>query len=341
MLLWMHWRSVPEVASVRVMRHRRHGRLCLGWLLLASVGLLPPLSLTVAADPAQQAQVQLAVPAGESGLQQWAIVGDERIQEASGLAWSQLHRDACWIHNDSGDKPRLFLVNRDGSTRAVVTVADAEAYDWEDMCAFTRDGNAWLLVGDIGDNARRRGLPGQGGLPPCRLLLLRETPLPATGDKPAAVRWSVHSTLEFTWEGGPRDCESLAVDVRDNRILLVSKSQPLSCGLYHLPLRLEPGRQTAVARQLTSASIPFATAMDVSPAGDRMVIVTPLTGLLVTRQGTQSWADALSQNAQVLQLPPRRQGETVCFLPDGRSVLLNSEGVHQPLWHLTLPAPPN
>ena len=37
------------------------------------------------------------------------IVRDPLILEASGLAVSRTTKDAVWIHNDSGDVPRLFL----------------------------------------------------------------------------------------------------------------------------------------------------------------------------------------------------------------------------------------
>jgi len=48
--------------------------------------------------------------------EQIAVVQDKRIDECSGLASSDLKSDAVWIHNDSGDKPRLFLVGLNGET---------------------------------------------------------------------------------------------------------------------------------------------------------------------------------------------------------------------------------
>ncbi len=84
-------------------------------------------------------------------------VEDPELNEASGLAMSLQHKDAVWIHNDSGDTARLFLVGLDGKTRAVVHLNQHKPLDWEDMCSLEIDGQAWLLIGDIGDNSRTRG----------------------------------------------------------------------------------------------------------------------------------------------------------------------------------------
>ncbi len=274
-----------------------------------------------------------------SGLTQAGIVNDDRITEASGLAASGIFRDACWMHNDSGDEARLFLVSLDGATRAVVELAGQKAYDWEDMCSFTIDGVSWLLVADIGDNARKRGNGKKNGLPACQLLLLKELPLPGRA-KPGKVTWNVHATIEFSFEDGPRDCESVAVDTTSKKILLLSKSFPLDCGLYELPLNLHKGNVTQIARRIAKPGVPFATAMDISPQGDRMVIASMLTGALIERRANEDWAAACQRPAVILQLPVRKQGETVCFMPDGNSILLNSEGRQQPLWKLELPKRP-
>lgn len=274
--------------------------------------------------------------------EQLALVADKDLEEVSGLAASGLFPDCCWMHNDSGDSARLFLVRFDGSTRAVVRVRDTRPYDWEDLCSFTQDGASWLLIGDIGDNARRRGSSGPNALPPCRLLLLKEQPLPeAKKDQPARAEWTAHAEIEFSFEDGPLDCESLAVDVENQVILLLSKSQPLTCGLYQLPLSLTSGRRTQVAKRISSVGVPFATAMDMAPSGRQLAIVTMLNGMLVTRLDGETWSQACQRPQQVLNLPPRKQGESVCFSANGDSLLLNSEGVNQPLWKLSLGVPPH
>ena len=280
------------------------------------------------------------VAAGDASLrrsdtaQQLAVVQDRRIPEASGMALSRLRPDHVWMHNDSGDTARLFLVGLNGITHSVVQLDAAMPHDWEDLCSFEQDGIRWLLVGDVGDNDRRRGR--RGGLPVCRLLLIQELPLPDASEQ-KTHRWKVHATIEFEFEDGPRDCESVGVDFRGGKILLVCKSQPLACGLYSLPLITEPGRHSARAVRIATIGVPFATAMDVSRDGRSLVIVTPFSGILIRRHAEESWSDACRRPGTHLTLPPRKQGETVCFGPDETFVLLNSEGIRQPLWRLDLP----
>ena len=88
---------------------------------------------------------------------QIAIVQDKDIDECSGIAASYQHPDMLWMHNDSGDKANLYLVDLNGKTRAKVRLQDVDPFDWEDMCSFQADGVSWLLIGDVGDNSRNRG----------------------------------------------------------------------------------------------------------------------------------------------------------------------------------------
>jgi len=263
---------------------------------------------------------------------QLAVVEDERLTESSGLAVSYTHPDAVWIHNDSGDKPRLFLVGLNGHTRAVVNVEGVDDFDWEDMCSFQIDGQSWLLIGDIGDNARERGARN----PECRLYLLKEPVVPRANGTPT-MRWNVTAGISFDFEDGRFDCEALAVDVMRREILLLTKSLPQDGGLYRIPLDLSDAKQKHTAKLVARPFIPFATALDVSADGRAMIVGSMLNGLLIRRTEDQTWADAFREPATPLDLPPRKQGETICFDRDGKSVFLNSEKVRQPLWRLTLP----
>lgn len=270
-------------------------------------------------------------------LQPLCVVEFDQINEASGLAISRKNENAVWIHNDSGDTPRLFLVGIDGVCRAIVTLPDAEAVDWEDMCSFEANGESWLLIGDIGDNDRKRSLSRN----PCRLYLLKE-PRIAPGNGLPTTTWNVSAVVEFEYEDGPWNCEGLAVDTQLNRIVLLTKAAPHKCALFSMPLNLQDAKQTAVARRDVSLSVPFATGIDISPDGTSLAIATMLNGLEIRRTSGQSWADAVTQTTSpiVFALPPRRQGETICFDVTGKYLFLNSEGVAQPLWRMPNPPQP-
>jgi hypothetical protein len=276
----------------------------------------------------------LQSPVNEAGeAKELCRIRDEEITEASGLAASRANPECFWIHNDSGDKPRLFLVDAKGTTRLIASVQNAEAYDWEDLCSFEKEGKSYLLIGDTGDNGRVR----KGKDNACRLYLVEE-PKTELEKKTRSVKLPVVSEIEFTYPGGPVDCESLAVDTEKNLILLVSKTDPFQCQVFSIPLELSPKKRKVEATSVRKIGMAWATAMDVSPDGRTMVIVNPLSGVLVERQKDEAWSDAFARQALPLTLPVRRQGETVCFSTDGRRLFLNSEGQGEPLWVMPVPS---
>ena len=271
--------------------------------------------------------------------EQICVISDPRIGESSGLARSQRQPDAVWIHNDSGDTARLFLVGLDGKTRGVFHLADVPMpVDWEDMCGFTFNGEPWMMVGDVGDNATNRHLvtPDEGPERACRLLLFHE---PALQDLSEQDSVRVHTAILFEYEDGPRNCESVAVDTERGEILLVSKSKstPLDCGMYSIPLTLEQGTTTAVARRIASLDIPSATAMDIAPDSHRLVIISYRGASVVDRKADEGWGEAKDGALRFLGLPEQENGETVCFGRSRDELFLNSEHVGQPLWRLKIP----
>ncbi len=263
-----------------------------------------------------------------------AVVKDDDINESSGLAISYLNPGHIWIHNDSGDKPDLYLVGMDGKTKAVLRLRDVEPYDWEDMCSFIVNGESWLMIGDIGDNGRDRG---KKKTPKCRLLLVKEPRLnlPLKDEK---LKCDITAEIEFEYEDGRWDCEGLAVDVERKEIVLLTKSKPQDCGLYVLPLDLRTTKQRLITRRVASPFVLFATALDISADGRTMAIGTMLNGVVVSRSATESWTTACSRPGRVVSLPPRKQGETICFDQTGRWLYLNSESKEQPLWRMPVPA---
>ena len=278
-------------------------------------------------------------PASEAapppGSRELCVISDERIKESSGIALSRRQPDAVWIHNDSGDAARFFFVGLDGKTRGVVRLRAVRPLDWEDMCAFVADQTPWLLAGDIGDNEHNRSLTGKGRRA-CCLLLFPEPEMKDASEREAEAP----TVIQFEYEDGPRNCESVAVDAARGEILLVSKSKggPSGiAGVYRMPLTLAAGTTTATAQRIAGLDVAMITAMDISPDGRRMVILAPGSALCVDRDENEAWGDALKRPPRIIPLPKRKNGETVCFGRDRNELLLNSEYAGQPLWSVTRP----
>jgi hypothetical protein len=259
-----------------------------------------------------------------------AVVADKRIRESSGLARSYLQPDLLWTHNDSGDVSRLFLIDLSGETRATIMLDGAEAVDWEDMCAFQRDGKDFLLIGDVGDNRRRRKSVS---------LYLLEEPHLDPYSKRNPDRASVSLTFRVVYADGPQDCESLAVHASTGKAYLVSKNWTSTCVVHEVAMPVTAVEQPLVAKRIATLPILGATAMDISPDGRRAVIQTYFDAYEYSRLDDESWAEAFAGQPRQLRMPRRRQGETVCYGADGKTLFLLEEADSPTLW--TVPADPD
>ncbi len=252
-------------------------------------------------------------------------IGDREIQESSGLACSILHKGHFWTHNDSGDKSRLFLLGPTGETKAVVTVKASKSSDWEDMASFKLDGKAHLLVADVGNNLLKRDV--------VQLYLLPEPADILSSEVPLKISVKPTRTIHFRYEDGPKNCESVAVDVTGGRILLVSKENT-TCSVYELPLRADGKEEVLTAKRIATLPVSTATGMSMSADGSRVMIVNYLVGHEFMRASGETWASAFGRRPVMVALPLRKQGEAVCYGADGRTLYLSSEGASQPIWEI-------
>lgn len=253
-------------------------------------------------------------------------LADREIKESSGLAASRTVEGVFWTHNDSGDEARLFAVDREGQTRATFRLEGVEADDWEDMCAFTWRERSYLLVADTGDNDSNRQQV---------LLHLLEEPrsLPPAGATGTSLR--VRQTLRVRYEDGPHDSEGVGVDGTTGTVLLVTKERTGGKPRVFTFDLTAAGNETVVARPIATIDVPsLTTALDVSPDGRSLIVLTYGDAYLWTRGAEESWTDAFTRPPLRLTMPARRQGETICFGADGQSLFLTSEKVPTPLWEL-------
>ena len=259
------------------------------------------------------------------------------INESSGVAASRINEGMFWTHNDSGDGPNLYLIDMKGMHRATWRVQGASAVDWEDICSFWWDGKAFLAIADTGDNDRVRKHVS--------LYLVEEPRLPPAGEGGQAGNLKVFRRLDFTYRGGPDDCEAVGFDPVSNQFVIVTKRpsgalslSPGPAHVYLLPLASEaPARQTVLDPIATLPGIQV-TAADVAPDGGGVLVLTFLDALWFSRTPDQEWSDVFDgAGGRWIRMPPRRQGEAVCFESDGRNIFLTSEGKKQPLWRRTAP----
>ena len=122
--------------------------------------------------------------------------------------------------------------------------------DWEDLCAFTVDGQSYLLIADIGDNLRWRRV--------LTLYILREPQLQELAD---GTILEVERTIQFGYPDGPRDSEAAAVDTTSREILILSK-RVIPAEVYRLPLEAPEDRIVTAERIALLTGIPQPTERD-------------------------------------------------------------------------------
>ncbi|HFC52966.1 MAG TPA: hypothetical protein ENJ43_00860 [Gammaproteobacteria bacterium] len=266
------------------------------------------------------------------------------MTEASGMAASRIHDNLFWVLNDGGNGPWIYAVGSDGSDRGRIEVEGARNRDWEDMASFVWNGRSYLLIADIGDNRAERSS--------CLLYIVPEPESPEAGSVPLA------RTIEYIYEDGPRDAESLAVDLQGERILILSKRDHPQ-RLYQLPLFPDyDGIQTA-RRIATIAALPqpsladilinpalgklgdVPTAMDIAADGSAAVVLTYSSVLRFVRSTGMEWAEVFSRPPLEKISHTLVQAEAAAFGSSGVRIYYTSERQPAPLWMLAPEPSPN
>lgn len=76
---------------------------------------------------------------------------DPKLHEISGIEFDK--RQRLWAINDSGDDPKLYQINKDGSIAKEILITNAKNIDWEDM---TQNTFGHFFLGDFGNNDNKR-----------------------------------------------------------------------------------------------------------------------------------------------------------------------------------------
>jgi hypothetical protein len=236
------------------------------------------------------------------------LEGDD-LKELSGLAASRTHPGVFWAHNDSGDTPRVFAVDRTGARRATVAVEVPQAIDWEDIAIADKT----IYVGDIGDNAKSR--------PSIVVYRFTEPALTAT-TVPAA-------TFVLHYPDGAHDAETLMVDPVGRQLVIVTKVFDGRSGVYTTPLA-SPGTLTKIAT-LSLGALQLATAGDISANGDAVVVRTYQRVFMWQRRDSEPLAETFARSPCSTLAPLERQGEALALLPNGAGYVTSSEGVGAPI----------
>ena len=228
-------------------------------------------------------------------------IADKHLSEISGLAFSQVHDNVIWTHNDSGDGPRIYaLDSRSCKVLATVRIAGVPGQDIEAIAAgVNQKGQHVLYVGDIGDNTGQRSSVS--------IYEVKE-PEQLKDQTVRAVRYEVRYDK-------PQDAEALLADPGTAQLWIITKDL-LSGSVWKMPSPMRRDKTVPLERVGDEQS--FVTDAAVSPDGSRYAV----------RDYTEVRIYEGLPNGRLIvrfPLPDEVQGEAVTWTPDGKSLVVASE----------------
>lgn len=254
-------------------------------------------------------------------------VQDRRINEVSGMVAGRRNSGILWVHNDSGDRPRVYAIDLTGRLRSIVTLKGVTARDWEDIAVGPgpKAKTSYLYIGDIGDNAAQR--PS---------VIVYRLPEPAIDPNAPVIETSCDS-LKLRYPDGPHDAETLLVDpIRKDIYLLTKRDRRGRLYRAAWPQSTDTPNTLEFVGELASTGW---TGGDVSPDGRAILARGYIRAALWRRDPARLLHEALLQTPVHVPIAMERMGEAICFSQDGRRYFTLTEGQNQPIRAFDVPRP--
>ncbi len=259
-------------------------------------------------------------------------IASKEITESSGLVVSQCQENVLWTHNDSGDGPYVFAMDRTGTHLGTWKVANAENVDWEDISTHKdAAGKCFIYVGEIGNSKngeRTEHIIYRFAEPP-----IQQTDLGTSRENAAATEPATE--LKFSYPDRRGNAEVLLADPKSGALYIVTKEESEPAAVYKLNPEFGARKQIAVkVAEITVPAVPFGmlTGGDISPDGKRLVLCDYFAAYeFALPDGSDNFDEIWKQKPTVIALGKRKQGEAIAYSRDGNSILATSEGKNAPV----------
>ncbi len=249
------------------------------------------------------------------------------LSEASGLAASARNPGLFWVHNDSGDTARFFVLNVAGQVLGEFALKGITARV-ETYAIITPE--TYLYIGDVGDNSLVR--------PKVQVIRFPE-PVVDLSLTPFSMELEGATSFDVVYpEGKSHNCETLAVDPLDGTVVLVNKTGDAFSSVFTVLLPELPAPQPIPMAFLTTIPIGISTGGDFSPDGSTLLVRSYWQAFVWQRFPTlenpemPSLAQMLSGPACSVPVVFQGLGESVTFARDQAGYYTLSEGVGQSLY---------
>ncbi|HIY75425.1 MAG TPA: hypothetical protein H9825_04110 [Candidatus Sphingobacterium stercorigallinarum] len=238
------------------------------------------------------------------------------LSEVSGMVPSSRYAGQIWVHNDSGDNAKIYLIDSLAQLNATVTLGGIAAVDIEDIAWVNLDGEPHLVLADIGDNrARREEIYLYILKEPENLDQLGEMYVPAADIRICTLRYA---------DQRARDAEAIFVDPKEQQVVLISKREFRS-SVYAAPVFGQPSETNFSLQKQVELPFTFATAADISRNRDAILIKNLTHIYKWALLPHESVSDALMRVPENRPYQPEPQGEAIAFDHTGRGFYTLSE----------------
>lgn len=247
-----------------------------------------------------------------TGPKKVALIGEEFIEETSGMAVSRKNSSWIYVHNDSGGEPEVYILDTLGTFLGTIRLEGVENRDWEDL-AFgpgPEEEKSYLYIGDIGDNFGK-----------FEELIIYRIPEPESLEKEMTVSPEI---IKLIFPDGPKDTETLLVDPISGDLFILTKREAKNT-LYKAAGDLLKDGHTVELEKVMQLPITLSVGGDVSADGSQVLIKNYWVVYYWERTEGETLEQTLSGKATLLPYEPEPQGEAIAFSPEGNTYFTLSE----------------
>jgi hypothetical protein len=284
------------------------------------------------------------LPVTENIFEPGVVLGEldtKELKEASGLAESVGNSGLMWVHNDGGDKARIFLIDKEAHYKATVLLTGIKHRDWEDIAVGPgpEEGKNYVYVGDIGDNDSEHKFKF--------IYRIEEPVVDLTKSSDTSI--AKIDKITFQMPDGSRDAEALLIDPVTRDIYVFSKRE-VKVNLYRLPY--PQSTSETIQAELVFPKLGFnqfeassiskkgddtlingyhstfynqIVSCDISDDGYEILIKSYSSMYYWKREKGESIPETLKRTPMLLPYVPEPQGEAVAFDIAGKGYYTLSE----------------
>ncbi|WP_051041023.1 hypothetical protein [Fibrisoma limi] len=280
----------------------------------------------VVTESSVNAGARVSATANFAARRQLGTVKDGNLNEISGLAMSRTNSGYMWVHEDSGNPNRIYLIDSQGTTKATINLPDANR-DWEDIAVGRGpQPNTWYVyVADVGNNNLSNSV----------VYVYRFVEPSITGKSlPTTINLSNSAVekLDFAYADGRHNCETLMVDTNGDLYFITKEdngenkvSNPVKGGVYRAAAGYKESGTNTLTR-LSSLNILTATGGDISNNGQEVLIKNYNTVYYWKKSSSsQTIAQLLTTAPQTLPYTEEPGGEAIGWKVDGAGYYTVSE----------------